>query len=81
MTPHTVMTGLLAGGLAIALGLAPRLSNDLAEGLRRFRDTLLFGAPLPRRSHMDGEIAGRPLWLAGLGAVIVVSTLTAYVLS
>lgn len=79
MTPHDLVVGLVAGGVALAFGLIPGLFESLTEGVRNFGDSLSLGVPVPRRRLPETESRQRPLGLAGFGALIVVFTVLAYV--
>lgn len=81
MRPHDLVVGLVAGGVALAFGLIPGLFDSLTEGVRTFRDSVLFGVPVPPRRSTEAERLQKPLWLAGVGALIVVFSVLAYVLN
>jgi hypothetical protein len=80
MKPHDLVIGLLAGTVAILFGLVPGLAEHLCEGVRNFRDAVLFGIPTPARPHRLAKEVKQPVWLAGFGALIVAFTVFAYFL-
>lgn len=87
MTPHEVTTGLVCGSVLIIVGLVPslfwrRLAGDLAIGIQNFRDSISSGWPSsdwPRRSPVPTDTERKsPVWLAGLGALVITLTLLSY---
>jgi hypothetical protein len=78
MKPSTVLAGVLSGCVLIALGLIPGLLQDLANGVRNFRDSFSssFQVTLPYQG--DCKTSARPIWLAGLGSLLIVVSLLAY---
>ncbi len=82
MKPHDLMVGLVWGCVLLALGLIPGLFSSLTEGvqnaIRVFRDSVLFGSPVTPQPRSGCESPHRPLWLAGLGALLITITILAY---
>ena len=77
-----VVVGLVCGCALIVFGLMPGLFQELfqalEEGIGNFRDSLSssFATP-PRQDLQMGPIRQR-IWLAGLGAALIVTTVLAY---
>ena len=78
MSPHGLINGLLAGGAALVFGLVPGLVDDFAQGLRNLGREIQFGASKPQLYRARARKAERSLWLAGLGAAIIVLTIVGF---
>jgi uncharacterized protein YjeT (DUF2065 family) len=78
---HDTMVGIFVGCVLVALGLIPglfdRLTRGTIEGVRSFRDSLLYGSPVIPRPIKD-ETLHRPVWLAGMGALLITITILAW---
>ena len=79
MTAHELVLGVTVGTAALVCGLVPGLFDGLIEGVETAQ-SLLSGAPAPHRHARTGRVP-RPLWLAVAGAVFIVFTIAAYLLS
>lgn len=64
--------GVTAGAGLMVLGLLPGLFKDLVQGIQNFDDTL--SSP-----WLSTEVeVQQPTWLAGVGAILIVTTVLAY---
>jgi hypothetical protein len=78
MKPHELMIGVLTGCVLVVFGLVPGLSYGLTEGVRNFLDLVSSGLPVSPPRHTEYDKLERPIWLAGLGAVLIVLSVLAY---
>ena len=69
------LMGLLMGSVALLYALSPDLLDSLSHGIQSFRDSLLFGAVAPRPRQAPTHTLHRPVWLAILGAFLIVIAL------
>lgn len=74
---YQVMIGVVSGCILIVFGLVPGLFQDLADGVRRYSDSFTAGFPTSPRLYTPIR---RPRWLAGLGFLLIVLTIVAYLL-
>lgn len=81
MKPPEVMTGVLSGCVLIALGLVPGLFRNLVEGVRNLCDSVSSGAPVSPPRQTEGDTLQRPIWLAGIGALLITLTVLTYLSS
>lgn len=83
MKPHDVVIGVIAGCVLIVFGLVPGLFHGLVqgltEGIRNFHDSVFFQLPMSSTRHTEYDKLPRPIWLAGLGAALIVLSVLAYV--
>jgi hypothetical protein len=73
--PTQVMIGVLAGCVLILFGIMPGLFQSLVEGVQT--SGALLRDPLARRPTIPEPIQ-QPVWLAGLGAALIIFTLLAH---
>jgi hypothetical protein len=68
---------IIVGAILIVLGVVPGLSQSLQDGIRNFSASLSSPFPLvPNRR--DYEKLPRPLWLAVVGAGLILVSLLGY---
>ena len=81
MQPRDLATALMIGGVLIALGLVPGVSERVQDGIQNFRDSLC--SPFPARfpHQTDYDNLPRPLWLAGVGLAVILVSLVAYLVN
>ena len=80
MQPKDLVVGVLAGCVLIVFGLVPGLFQALIAGIQRFRDSLFSLFPMRALDAAPSD-RSRPVWLAGLGAMLIVVTVLAYLSS
>jgi hypothetical protein len=80
MTPHELVTGVLAGCVLIVFGLVPGLFQGLVEGVQNFRDSLSSIFPIAPQYRSGYENLQPPRWMAGVGAALTVLTVLGYLL-
>jgi hypothetical protein len=78
MKPQELTICVLTGCVLVVLGSVPGLFQRLTEGIRNFRDMVSYGLPVSLPRHTEYDKLQRPIWLTGLGAVLIVLGVLAY---
>ena len=80
MKLHGIVLALATGSALLVFGLIPipGFFKLLAERFRAELESLCWGTPMLPRRRMETDMPQMQLWLAGFGALIVVSALFAY---
>ncbi|MEO7143755.1 MAG: hypothetical protein ABI165_09670 [Bryobacteraceae bacterium] len=78
MNPHEIMTGILTGCVLVVFGSVPGLFSNLVEAVRNFSHSISSGLPLSLPHHPEYTKVRRPIWLAWLGAALIVLSILAY---
>jgi hypothetical protein len=79
MKPREVMICVLSGCVLVVFGLVPGLFQRLEEGIRNFHDQVSSGFAVSPPRYTEYDKLRRPIWLAGLGALLIVVGVLAYV--
>ena len=82
MKQHELIVGVAVGSVLFAFGVVPGLFDWMAAGvkqaMREFRDSLSFNGPVAPRDREEYDRLHRPLWLAGVGALLIAITVLDY---
>ena len=78
MKPDDVAVGVVTGFALIAVGLVPGLFHGLMEGVRNFSNSTFSPFAVGPAPGTGYENVHGPLWLAGLGAALIVLSVLAY---
>jgi hypothetical protein len=81
MQPRDLTTALMIGAVLVALGFVPGVLQRVQDGIQNFRDSLYSPFPVRFAQQTDYENLPRPFWLAGLGLVVVLVSLIAYIVN